>query len=388
MAEDLSAPLKRRSLRSKSAAARIRRGFPVARSLFALLLVLGLGLAARVMLVDEPSGGRPSAEVGITATHEANPVATDVAIEPLTPLPEATTPAVPSDGPAIITMGGDGAGITVLGAASDTGTPMQLAELVEQTPTGSLPRRGADGLTPFAAYARPSVTPQTAGGVPLIAIVMTGLGLNEAGTLDAIQRLPPEISFAFAPYGRTLDVTVPAARAQGHELLLQVPLEPFDYPTNDPGPQTLLSGQPARSNLDKLYWLLARMGGYVGVMNYMGARFTSSSEDFAPVMEELGLRGLGYLDDGSSNRAIAAQLAGGNKVPFGRADVVIDANPAPEPIRAALDALVQRAAANGSAIGVISALPVSITTLAEWTKTLDSNRVVLVPASALMTAPQ
>ena len=30
------------------------------------------------------------------------------------------------------------------------------------------------------------------------------------------------------------------ARSEGHELFLQAPMEPFDYPDNDPGPQTLL----------------------------------------------------------------------------------------------------------------------------------------------------
>ena len=51
----------------------------------------------------------------------------------------------------------------------------------------------------------------------------------------------------------TLDRTTGAARAAGHELFLEVPLEPFDYPDNDPGPETLLTGQPPRANLDKLY---------------------------------------------------------------------------------------------------------------------------------------
>ena len=33
---------------------------------------------------------------------------------------------------------------------------------------------------------------------------------------------------------------VARAREAGHEVLLEVPMEPFDYPDNDPGPQTLL----------------------------------------------------------------------------------------------------------------------------------------------------
>ena len=163
-----------------------------------------------------------------------------------------------------------------------------------------------------------------------------------------------------------------------------MPLEPFDYPDTDPGPQTLLTGQPPRANLDKLYWLLARFGGYVGLINHTGARFTASAADFGPVMEELGTRGIGYLDDGTSNRSVAPQLAATNKVPFAKADAVLDANPARAPILAALDALAAKAAANGGAIGVISALPVSIATITEWAASHDSHNVQLVPVSALM----
>ena len=126
--------------------------------------------------------------------------------------------------------------------------------------------------------------------------------------------------------------------------MLELPLEPFDYPQNDPGPHTLLADQPARDNLEKLYWLLARMGGYTGVLNHMGARFTASAADFSPIMEELGIRGLAYLDDGTSNRSVAPQLARANNVPFARADAALDTNPARSAILEALDGLQTRRA--------------------------------------------
>ncbi|MFN4212070.1 MAG: divergent polysaccharide deacetylase family protein, partial [Devosia sp.] len=116
----------------------------------------------------------------------------------------------------------------------------------------------------------------------------------------------------------------------------------------------------------------------------MGARFTAAATDFSPIMEELGARGLGYVDDGSSNRSVANQLAAGNKVPFSRADLVIDANPARQSILAALASLEAKALENGSAIGIVSALPISVAAIAEWSRELQSRGVVLVPSSALM----
>jgi polysaccharide deacetylase 2 family uncharacterized protein YibQ len=202
--------------------------------------------------------------------------------------------------------------------------------------------------------------------------------------MDAIDKLPEDVTLAFAPYGKTLDRTVGAARADGHEILLEVPLEPFDYPDNDPGPDTLLTGQAPRDNMRKLFHVMSRISGYVGLINNMGARFTSSGADFGPVMEELGARGLGYLDDGPSNRSLAPQLARANRVPFGRVDAMIDANPARAPILRALAELEDKARKGGSAIGIVSALPVSVEAVSEWAAGLADKGIEIVPASALM----
>jgi polysaccharide deacetylase 2 family uncharacterized protein YibQ len=192
------------------------------------------------------------------------------------------------------------------------------------------------------------------------------------------------VTLAFAPYGKGLQRSVASARTSGHEVLLEVPLEPFDYPDNDPGPDTLLTGQAPRDNLNKLFKVMSRFGGYAGLLNNMGARFTASGADFGPMMEELGARGLGYLDDGSSNRSLAPQLARANRVPFARVDAMVDANPSRTAILAQLQALEDKARRNGSAIGIVSALPVSIEVVTEWARTLEDKGIVIVPASALM----
>jgi len=373
MTDDLTTPLTGRKRKPGT-----RRGPPIARILFGLLALLAVGFVARVLMVDDPDGGRPSQEVAITSTRNANEVANAVADGPI------TIQADPQQFPA----GGSITGVTTGagGPSSVAGLPDifgALPDLSEETADGPIPRISATGLTPFTAYAHPS-TEAVASGKPMIAIIMTGLGINEQGSLDAIDRLPSTMTLGFAPYGKALSTTVAAARTAGHEVLLEVPLEPFDYPQNDPGPQTLLTGESARANLDKLFWLMARFGGYTGLINNMGARFTASAADFSPMMEELGARGLGYLDDGSSNRSLAPQLAQGNAVPFARADLMIDANPSRTSILAALASLEAKAVANGQAIGIVSALPISISSIAEWSRDLEEKGILLVPASALM----
>ena len=374
MANDLTTPLTGR----KRKAGGPRPKLPIARALFAILALIAAAFVLRLVLTDDPNGGRPSQEVAIASTRNSNEVANQVSTGPVTIT--ADPQQFPAGSSITSVPAGTSGADSIAGLADISGA---LPDLSEETSNGPIPRISTTGQTPFSAYSRP-VDAAAITGLPRIAIVVTGLGINERGSLDAIDQLPDEATLAFAPYGKTLTTTVAAARSAGHEVLLEIPLEPFDFPQNDPGPQTLLTGEPLRSNLDKLFWLMSRFGGYVGLINNMGARFTASAADFSPIMEELGARGLGYLDDGSSNRSLASQLAGGNKVPFSRADLTIDANPSRQAILAALASLEAKALENGQAIGIVSALPISVTAVTEWSRELEAKGIALVPASALM----
>src|SRR5208282_5277685 len=138
----------------------------------------------------------------------------------------------------------------------------------------------------------------------------------ENATADAIAKLPGPVTLGFVPYGGDVAALVARARNAGHEVLLQVPMEPFDYPDNDPGPQTLLTTLAPEQNLDRLYWHLSRFQGYAGIANFMGARFVVTDAVMQPIVSEAAKRGLGYLDDGSSPRSVAASLAAGQAMPF------------------------------------------------------------------------
>lgn len=386
MADDLSAPLGRK--RRKPAAARALHlapdRLPLARIAFGLAALVIAGVVARVLLVNDPMGGRPVAEISVNG-NRSNPIADAVAAPGAGMATISVGPEIPAAGvPAA--PGGDLPSMPASAPPAETANAQGLfPDLLEETEHGSIPRMSATGQTPFEAYAQPAAaTPAAGDGKPLIAVIVTGLGLNAASTTSAIETLPGPVTLAFAPYGTGLTATAASARATGHEILLEVPLEPFDYPESDPGPDTLLTGQTARDNLNRLFTVMGKFGGYVGLINHMGARFTASTADFSPVMEELGARGLGYVDDGSSNRSVASQLAAANGVPFGRADMALDQNPARQPILDQLKALEQKAADHGSAVGVISALPVSISTLAEWARTAGDRGFTLVPVTALM----
>ena len=211
---------------------------------------------------------------------------------------------------------------------------------------------------------------------------MVGLGVSASGTTEAINKLPGPVTFAFTPYGPDLERVADKARSLGHESLLQVAMEPVDYPDNDPGPQTLLTSLSPEQNVDRLQWAMSRFQGYVGVVNQMGARFTASELSFTPILREIGKRGLIYVDDGSSLRSLASQIAGGGSLAFAKASVALDAVPTAADIDRALARLEGTARENGLAVGVAAVLPVSIDRIARWATMAEGRGFALVPISA------
>ncbi len=262
--------------------------------------------------------------------------------------------------------------------AALTATP--VAALIEDSSYGSLPKVAADGTRPLDAYARPS---SAVSGTARVAIVIGGVGIDADGSKQAIA-LPGATTLALAPYGSDLKSLVAEARAAGHELLLQVPLEPFNYPATDPGPRTLTVKASPSENLDRLHWLMSRATNYVGVVNYMGARFTSEPDALAPVLAEVGRRGLLYLDDGSSALSQAVELAG--NTPALKADVVLDADLNPAAIDQQLDRLREIARQRGYAIATGSAFAATIDRVEAFARSAANRGVTIVPLSSLVSA--
>ena len=362
-----------------------------------VLGVSGLVVVAWAAFVSDPLGGEPTAVIATkttTPTQAARdgdgdgkqharhdglasslPASQDAAVKTVEPPPPGSKTVTIIDG-----SSGARKEFTIPGGA-DGGSqkPLLDPKLIEGTRHGAIPKVGPDGARPSSRYAHPRELPASKKDSPIIAIVIGGLGISASGTADALAKLPATVTFALAPYGADLEKLADRARADTHELLLQIPMEPFEYPDNDPGPQTLLTSLTTEQNTDRLYWLMSRFQGYVGLVNYMGARFTASEQGLAPVLRDVAKRGLIYVDDGSSARSIAGQIAGTNNLPFAKTDVVLDAVPTPVEIDRALARLEMKARDTGFAVGFATAQPATIARVADWAKKVEGRGIFLVP---------
>ncbi|MFQ5954535.1 MAG: divergent polysaccharide deacetylase family protein [Kiloniellales bacterium] len=254
-------------------------------------------------------------------------------------------------------------------------------KLLEPGAHGRLPRVGPDGRQAWRVYRRPF---DSQDGRPRIAVVVTGLGLSRAATERAIERLPGAVTLTFAPYAKRLDRWLEQARDAGHEVLLDLPMEPRDYPRDDPGPYTLLTSLSAAQNLERLEWALSRGVGYVGASNLMGTRFASEPESLKPVFETLKRRGLLFLDSRTEGRVLAARLAADLELPYAVNDVQIDLEASRAAIDGALEDLERRARENGYALGMAVPYPVSVERIAQWAATLERKKIALAPVTALV----
>ncbi|KQS87743.1 MULTISPECIES: divergent polysaccharide deacetylase family protein [unclassified Rhizobium] len=283
----------------------------------------------------------------------------------------------------------DGDGPAIINVGPTKGQDPRMAafpndDLLEDSPEGRLPIVGPDGLRPMDQYARLS---SGARGVR-IALVVGGLGLSQTGTQNALAQLRPEITLGFAATGNSLQRWMQEARRGGHEIVLQVPFEPFDYPDNNPGPHTLRVGLDTQKNLSELHASMAQITNYTGIMNFLGGRFLSDADALEPVMRDIGRRGLLFLDDGTSAQSLTGTLADTIGVPHGFADMVVDGELDRNAILKKLDELERIARRNGSAIGVASAFDESVSAIAQWVDEADSRGIEFVGVSALVKDPQ
>ncbi|MBI1777287.1 MAG: divergent polysaccharide deacetylase family protein [Proteobacteria bacterium] len=351
----------------------------------------GAGHGAPSLPVIEPpklgtASSSPAAKPA-EAAHGAPPPAAAAKAEahgaPPAPAHGAAPPSAPGAAPPV--AHGGPPPMQLAARTREIGPPVVLRKapepaLTEQGPRGPLPVVAEDGRQAWRFYGRPFDPADTR---PRISIVIAELGLSSAATEAAVQSLPGAVTLAFAPYAPRLEEWMGAARAAGHEALMMLPMEPGNFPTNDPGPYTLLTSLSSNENLDRLDWVLSRTAGYVGVLNYGGTRFASSEEALQPVLAMLKRRGLLFIDGWATARTVSVQLASALGVPSALGNRQIDLEASRGAIDQRLAELEKTAREQGEAIGIGGAYPVTLERVGIWSESLADKGFALAPVSAL-----
>lgn len=257
-----------------------------------------------------------------------------------------------------------------------------------------LPIKGPNGRLPLAVYKAPF---NAADKHPRVVLVVDGGGLDADHTMHLLDDLPGAVDVAFSAYmaDDLAEKLAAEARRTGHECLQSVPMEPNNFPLSDEGARQLMEGHDSEANRQDLEFALSRLGGCVGATGasdgMMGERFAQNGLGFSQVLEEVGKRGLMYLDARTGAPALNSEVV----TPFAVVDLVIDQAPSPEqPLNAdlidqRLAALEKLATERGSAIGLAGPpQPVMLERIAVWAHGLAARGVTLAPLTAVLVMPK
>ncbi len=219
-----------------------------------------------------------------------------------------------------------------------------------------------------------------------IAIVLFGLADDPVSASALLARSEPFAVLAPA-IGRERDALLERARASHRELVLQVPMEPEDYPRANPGPGTLLVNMPAGriGRLTRQY--LQQAGDVTAVANLQGS-FAAQDEPFMTAFyKELKREGVSFLHLSPPSRSVARTVAANLGVAYDEPDAILDDEArarTTKPLEHAWEGLLARVQDRHQAIVLLRASPTSV----KWAgRALESGRaddVRIVPLSSVL----
>ena len=252
--------------------------------------------------------------------------------------------------------------------------------LVEQTDDGPLPRISGDGRQAWVEYSAPFDKTDRR---PRLAVIVSNLGLSPGTTEAALDALPPGVTLSFSSIAPDLQDWVARARRKGHEVLIDLPMEPDGFPRSDPGRNTLLTSASEVENLNRLENVMRRAGGFVGLLTTMGSAFTVNAESLSPVLQTLKERGLLYVDGRYTSRTMGPELASQIQLPRAYNNRFIDTTPSVRAINGRLAELEEITKINRFAVGLAQAYPVTLDRLTAWLPSLKAKGIALAPISAI-----
>lgn len=251
---------------------------------------------------------------------------------------------------------------------------------VEQTvQTAATPEQTrSESLVQPNEFARPFDNPQ---GKPIVSLVIGGLGTSYRQAISAIDELPPEVTLSFVPTARP-DL-LRYARRKGHEVLLEIPMEPLERGRARSHRDMLLAGVPGEDNVLRLNALLRSRYQLYGVITYQGDKFIASEGAIVPILNRLKEKNLAFFQHSVLSKTDLTEDVSGLGLMFASAQENIDTEIRASEIEAQLFKLETQALDEGVAFGTGFSYPLTVDLVARWSKKLGEKGILLAPASAV-----
>lgn len=229
-------------------------------------------------------------------------------------------------------------------------------------------------------------------GKGLFVVVIDDMGVDVPATEQAMRELPPEVTFAFLPYGARSIRQAEESRAAGHDILVHIPMEPMAVSANgntppDPGPHTLRVGDDDATLTTNLNANLTPFLGIAqGANNHMGSRFTQWPDGMRLVLQHLQDDGMFFLDSVTTAHTATKAAAAGLTLPLLRRDVFLDDTPTEDEVSTEFDRALTKARQNGYVVVIGHPHPATLAVLARRLPELADHGLTLAPITALLPA--
>jgi polysaccharide deacetylase 2 family uncharacterized protein YibQ len=227
------------------------------------------------------------------------------------------------------------------------------------------------------------VTVSELGEKPVIILIIKGLGLSASSTEEAMD-LPKNVTLGFSPYSPSLADWVAKAKAAGHEILLNIPMETKDFNLNDPGPYALATKATKEDNVTRLKMILALTDGYQAVYSDNEEVFTHSIISVTPVLQSLKHQGKYFIFGGGYDDFSLVQVAEGMNYPILVNDVLLDKEISPEGINKKFTEIETIAKSRGFVVVMAHPYPITVRMLERWLPESEKRGFAIMPVSTLL----
>lgn len=221
---------------------------------------------------------------------------------------------------------------------------------------------------------------------PSIALILTHAGGINIAWEKILTDLPLTVALAFQGYHPNIYERMDLGAQKGFECLKMIPMEPMEFPLDDPGTDTLLTGLPAADNIKRLEKHLSKLDP-VGVTTFFGSRFTACVNDLQPIIQALKQKNLLFIDLNSAPRSQVLKLCKKYGVSCAKSIRPLDRIQSEKGLDAALQDLEKEALSHGKALGFAKALPYVIQGIKKWHTSLKKKGIDLIPLSIYLKAP-
>ena len=219
---------------------------------------------------------------------------------------------------------------------------------------------------------------------PCIALIIDDIGFSQP-RLRQFLGLGAPITFAVLPrLGMSHELAM-EIHAQGHEIMLHQPMEPYDSDI-DPGPGALYVGDGSKRIVRIIEENISAVPFITGVNNHMGSRFTACRKEMNAALRAIKAKGLFFIDSLTTSRSMAYKTAKILHMAAAFRNVFLDNLHEEHAILSQLHRLKSHAKIYGHAIGIGHPYLETAAAIGHFQRDIKGSNISMVHISHLITA--